>query len=146
MHYPVRSRACRRHRAGHVHRGAGPDAEVVTFKADLAGSNEVPPNDSKGTGTVDANLDTSNKTLTWTVDYSGLTGDAVAAHFHGPAAKGKNAPPVLPIDKSNLGSPIKGSKALTDQQMQDLQDGKWYFNIHTAKYPDGEIRGQLTKQ
>jgi hypothetical protein len=82
--------------------------------------------------------------LTWTVTYEGLTGPATAAHFHGPAAAGANAPPVVPI-KGNLASPITGSATLTDAQAADLSAGNWYFNVHTAKYPDGEIRGQLGK-
>ena len=49
---------------------------------------------------------------------------------------------MVPI-KGDLASPIRGDATLTDAQMKDLQDGKWYFNIHTAAHPDGEIRGQL---
>jgi hypothetical protein len=119
-------------------------AETVQFMTALSGAMEVPPNDSKGTGTVNASLDTDTKVLSWTIDYSGITGPATAAHFHGPADPGKNAPPVLPIDGS-LASPIKGTATLSDEQVADLQAGKWYFNVHSAAYPDGEIRGQLKK-
>lgn len=119
-------------------------AEIVNLHANLTGASEVPPTPSKGIGTVDANLDTNARTLTWEVTYSGLSGKATAAHFHGPAAKGKNAPPVLPI-KGALASPIRGKAKLTAKQMKNLQNGLWYFNIHTAKYPKGEIRGQLTQ-
>jgi CHRD domain len=119
-------------------------ADTVKFKADLKGASEVPATDSKGTGAVDASYDTATKALTWTVTYSGLTGDASAAHFHGPAAAGANASPVVPIP-APLASPIKGNATLTDAQAADLSAGKWYFNIHTAKFPDGEIRGQVTK-
>lgn len=38
---------------------------------------------------------------------------------------------------------IKGSKALTDAQIADLQAGKYYVNIHTEANKGGEIRGQL---
>ena len=119
-------------------------ADSVTFKTALKGASEVPPNDSKGTGTVDATLDAAAKTLSWTITYSGLSGDATAAHFHGPADPGKNAPPVVPI-KGKLASPIKGTSTLSDAQAAELQAGKWYFNVHSAKFPDGEIRGQLVK-
>jgi hypothetical protein len=120
-------------------------AEKITFKADMSGAQETPPNDSKGTGTANATFDTETKTLEWTIEYSGLTGEAAAAHFHGPAAAGAKAPPVVPIDGS-LASPIKGTVTLPEQQANDLMGGLWYFNVHTAKFPDGEIRGQLTKQ
>jgi hypothetical protein len=119
-------------------------AEQVTFTADLTAASEVPPTDSTGSGTVDATLDTDTMLFSWTIEYSALTGPASAAHFHGPAAEGSNAPPVIPIDGS-LESPIEGSATLTADQMSDLQAGNWYFNVHTEKYPDGEIRGQLTQ-
>jgi hypothetical protein len=125
--------------------GAPANAAAIAFKGDMTGAQETPSTNSKGTGTVDAAYDTATKTLTWTLTYSGLTGPAVAAHFHGPAKVGAKAPPVLPI-VGDLKSPIKGKATLTDQQAKDLQAGMWYFNVHTAKFPDGEIRGQLTKK
>jgi hypothetical protein len=120
-------------------------AESIAFSADLKASSEVPPNDSPGTGTVEATFDTETKAFAWTIEYSDLTGDATAAHFHGPAGPEENAGPVVPIEGS-LASPIEGEATLTDDQAAQLQDGMWYFNLHTAEYPDGEIRGQVTKQ
>jgi hypothetical protein len=117
-------------------------AATLHFATALKGSDEVPPNTTAGTGQVEASLDTGKKTFSYKVTYSGLTGAAMAAHFHGPAAPGANAPPVIPIGK--LASPMTGSAQLTDAQAADLTAGKWYFNIHTAAHPSGEIRGQLT--
>ena len=119
-------------------------ADTVAFKTDMKASEEVPPNDSTGTGTVEASLDTATNVLSWTITYSGLTGPAVAAHFHGPADAGKNAGPVVPIE-GDLASPIKGTATISPEQAADLQAGKWYFNVHTAAHKDGEIRGQLMK-
>jgi hypothetical protein len=119
-------------------------AEVVHYKATLTGPAESPPTDSKGTGTLTATYDTDSKKLEWTVDYSGLTGPAVAAHFHGPAPLGKAAPIEVPL-KPPLDSPMKGSATLTDAQAKDLMDGMMYFNIHTAANKPGEIRGQMEK-
>jgi hypothetical protein len=121
-------------------------AETVSYKADLKGSSEVPSNDTKGTGSVDASLDTTSKKFTYTITYSGLTGPASAAHFHGPAEAGKNAPPVVPIANDKLASPIKGETTLTDALLTDLNSGKLYFNVHTAVHKDGEIRGQVMKK
>src|SRR4051812_41905381 len=70
---------------------AAVSAETVKMKADLKGSSEVPPNQSSGTGSIDASFDTNSRALTWQGTYSGLTGPATAAHFHGPAEPGKNA-------------------------------------------------------
>jgi hypothetical protein len=118
-------------------------AEVQNYKADLKGSSEVPPNQSAATGSVTATYDTDNKKLSWKGTYSGLSGAATAAHFHGPADSGKNAGVALPITPNT--SPLEGSATLTDAQAADLQAGRWYVNVHTAANPGGEIRGQLTK-
>lgn len=117
-------------------------AEVLNFRADLTGANEVPANDSAGAGVLEASYDTETMEFTWMVTYDGLTGDATAAHFHGPAGPDANAGPVVPIE-GDLASPIEGSATLTEEQAAQLMDGMWYFNIHTAAHPDGEIRGQL---
>lgn len=116
-------------------------AKPIHFSATLNGASEVPANDTQGTGTLEADFDAASRTLRYTVTYSGLTGPAVAAHFHGPAAADANAPPIIMI--KDLSSPIKGSATLTGDQATDLLDGKWYFNLHTAAHAPGEIRGQL---
>jgi hypothetical protein len=54
---------------------------------------------------------------------------------------GEKADPMVPIKQ--LDSPMKGSATLTEDQSKALTGGKMYFNVHTAKYPEGEIRGQL---
>ena len=118
-------------------------AETITLKAELKGSNEVPPNSSPASGAAEAKLNTETKVLTWTVTYKDLTGPAVGAHFHGPSEPGKNAGIVLPF--KTVQSPIEGTATLTETQAGDLLAGKWYANIHTAANPGGELRGQMVK-
>lgn len=118
-------------------------AEMVKLQAELKGSNEVPPNTSSGSGKAEATFDTDTKALTYTVTYSGLTGPAVGAHFHGPSEAGKNAGIALPFKSAE--SPIRGTATLTDMQAADLLAGRWYANIHTAANPGGELRGQMAK-
>jgi CHRD domain len=130
--------------AAHMAAIVAPKAETIQYKATLTGPAETPPTDSKGTGALAATFDTDTKKLEWTVEYSGLTGPAVAAHFHGPAPVGKAAPIEVPL-KAPLESPMKGSAILTDSQAKDLTDGNMYFNIHTAEHKPGEIRGQMEK-
>jgi len=120
-------------------------AATVTLKADLKASTEVPPKDSAGKGTLTATLDTDTKELKYHIEFNGLTGPVVAAHFHGPAAEGVNAKPQVPIKTSPISSPIDGSTTVTPEQAKDLVDGKWYFNLHTSANPGGEIRGQVLK-
>jgi hypothetical protein len=118
-------------------------AEMINFSVELTAGAEVPPNDSAATGMLEATLDTDAKVLKYTITYDGLTGPAAAAHFHGPAAATANAPPVVPIPDDKLASPIEGEATVTDDQITEIQNHMWYFNVHTAQYPDGEIRGQL---
>ncbi|HEV2365777.1 MAG TPA: CHRD domain-containing protein [Caulobacteraceae bacterium] len=117
-------------------------AETVHFQAKLDGAQETPPHAVPGKGSADVSLDTATKKLSWRVTYSGLTGPAVAAHFHGPAGPGKAAGVQVPLT-GNLASPITGSADISDAQIKDLRAGLWYLNIHTAQYPPGEIRGQV---
>ena len=117
-------------------------AQSVQYTAALTGADEVPATDSKGKGSVIATYDPKTKELKWRVEYSGLTGDVTAAHFHGPAAPGANAPPIVPLPEP-LKSPIDGKATLTDEQAKEFMDGKVYFNLHTEKNKGGEIRGQL---
>jgi len=44
-------------------------AETVALKAELKGSNEVPPNSSPGSGMAEATFDTNSKVLSWTIMY-----------------------------------------------------------------------------
>ena len=119
-------------------------AETITYKVNLKSSEEVPPNPSPATGTLEATYDTASKQLSYTANYSGLAGNATMAHFHGPADAGKNAPVVIPVQGS-VASPIKGTATLTDAQAAELMAGKLYFNIHTEANKGGEIRGQVVK-
>jgi hypothetical protein len=118
-------------------------AEVITISVQLTAGAEVPPNDSAATGTLEGTLDTDSKILKYTVTYEGLTGPVTGAHFHGPADATATAPPVVPVPEDMLASPIEGEATLTDDQIAEVQNHMWYFNVHTAQYPDGEIRGQL---
>src|SRR6201994_3958221 len=122
---------------------AGP-ACAEKFKATLDGKSEVPAAASTATGSADLDYDAASKKLSWKVTYSGLTGPATAAHFHGPAETGKNAGVAVAIPNA-ASSPVEGSATLTDAQAADLEAGKYYVNVHTAANPGGEIRGQVTK-
>jgi hypothetical protein len=120
-------------------------AATETYTADLKGAAEVPAVDSKGSGALTATYDTASKKLSYTVNYKDLSGPATMAHFHGPADAKSNAGVVVPV-KDMAPATLKGEATLTDAQAADLQAGKWYFNIHTAKNKGGEIRGQVMKK
>ena len=119
-------------------------AETMTFKADLKGASEVPPTASQGAGNLSATYDTASKKLTWRGTVSGLSGNATAAHFHGPADPGKNAGVLVPATGVSAGA-FEGSATLTDDQAKAFMAGQTYFNVHTAANPNGEVRGQVVK-
>jgi hypothetical protein len=123
--------------------GSPAQSEVMSLKADLKGSNEVPSNTATGSGSVALTFDTASKRLSWKGTLAGLTGAPTAAHFHGPADPGKNAG--VQVSIPNPGPSFEGSALLTEGQAADLLGGRIYVNIHTAVHPGGELRAQIVK-
>ena len=101
-------------------------AELIFFKAELSGNNEVKPNDSKGAGTFTASYDTESKKLTWKGNYSDLSGPATMAHFHGPIEPNWQQPQPfgdvadVTVVIMPFASPFEGSATLTDAQAAEL--------------------------
>jgi hypothetical protein len=121
--------------------GSASAALTETYAATLSSGEEVPPAaDSKGSGSFEMKVDIKTNEFTWKMSHGGLTGPATMAHIHGPAAKGANAGVVVPL----VG--MEGKAKLTQAQYGDLAAGLYYVNVHSAKYPGGEIRGQLMRK
>lgn len=119
-------------------------AETLHFTAHLSTASEIPMKTGSGQGEVSATLDTTTSLLDYTITYSGLSGSATAAHFHGPAGPMETAGVAVKIG-GDLSSPIRGSAQLSPEQVSDLKKGLWYVNVHTSLNPSGEIRGQVTQ-
>jgi CHRD domain-containing protein len=114
----------------------------------VSGTQEVPVKTTAASGTLDINYDKITKTLSFTVNYTGLTGAPTGAHIHGPAARGTNAGikydffSIFPKTQAGTFSNsvvVDGSKLKEDS----LLAGFYYINIHTPTNPGGEIRGQI---
>ncbi len=120
-------------------------AAPESFKVPLTGAQQVPPVQTSGSGSADLTYDPATRVVTWSITYSGLSGPATMAHFHGPAAEGKNGPVVIWLSQkgSPVTSPITGKTTLTPAQAKEFTAGEWYVNVHTAAHPAGEIRGQV---
>ena len=122
----------------------------LPIAAFLSGGGEVPANDSPAKGLMEGTFDTDTNTLTWKVTYSGLSGPAIAAHFHGPVSYlGLTAEENAPIQvgtPGDLASPFHGIAQISADQAKDLKDGRWYFNVHSKKFPAGEIRGPVIRK
>src|SRR5258706_3354758 len=119
-------------------------ADLVYVGVPLSGMDEVPPVQSAGSGVAEFVYDPETRTVKWVVTYSGLSGPATMAHFHGPATPGTKAPLVVWLSKqgSPADSPLTGQTILTPEQAAQFAAGQWYVNVHTQANPGGEIRGQ----
>ncbi|HVI49253.1 MAG TPA: CHRD domain-containing protein [Chitinophaga sp.] len=126
--------------------GGNPTPATMNVNASLSGAQETPPNTVGGTGSLTGTYDPSTYKITYTLTWTGLTGDATGMHFHGPAAVGQSAAVQVGITGFPAGTygSVSGNAILTVSQAADLTAGKWYVNIHTAAYPGGEIRGQVS--
>ena len=120
-------------------------AQTVGYHADLSAKSENPAVTSDGVGAFDAWLDAKTKVLKWELRFWSLSGAATASHIHGPADAKTNAGVLIPLTKAGDAGPYAGTATLTDAQIADLNAGKWYVNVHTAKNAPGEIRGQVMK-
>jgi hypothetical protein len=94
---------------------------------------------SKGVGTFTATI-TGSK-LSWHLTFSHLTGKAVAAHIH-LGAKGKSGNVLIPLCAPCTKAAM-GTVKLNAMELRDVRKAATYVNVHTAKYPNGEIRGQI---
>jgi len=121
-----------------------------TFVALLNGANEVPPVTTSATGTSVVILSPDETAALVSLNFTGLSSPQTAAHLHGPAAPGNNAPgTILDLDQplgqvSNLLwniQPVGGLSVL--QLVNALKGGQIYANVHTANFPSGEVRGWL---
>lgn len=128
----------------------------TTYVAQLSSANEVPAVTGNASGTATFTL--TGKTLTYVVNVSGLSGNALASHIHVGAA-GTNGGIVLPFMAAGVqdGQVASGTVDLTqpvsngqtsipgDSLISLLNNGNAYTNVHTAANAGGEIRGQILR-
>ena len=113
----------------------------------MSGTQEVPSVTTAALGNVQATYHQGSKILSYNITWSGLSGNASAAHIHNVAEAGVNAG----VLQSFSGFPASTSGKYSGTLIVDgvkitealLLSGKYYVNIHTAANPGGEIRGQL---
>ena len=120
------------------------DATSDTYRAHLMGSNEVGGGDPDAM--ADAEVSVSDAFDQVCYEVKNVTGlpEVTAAHIHYGRA-GTNGPPVFTLVKSNDGrwQGCRDGAEWTENRLQgNPQD--FYVNLHTAEFPNGAIRGQLT--
>ena len=128
-----------------------------TLSTVLNGAQEIPTNLSRGAGIFRGNFVNAN-TLRYNLRVENLTGPPTGAHFH-LGSIGQNGPILKNITLRASPSPngtqlwvAEGMWSALDLQqplntalINELNRGNIYVNVHTAEYPDGEIRGQIVK-
>ena len=131
-------------------------AHAQSFIANLNGAQD---GGAGRTGSGIINLTLTGTTFTFSGSFSGLSGTVNPGgfHIHAPAAAGANANvlyglfPSITLGADNKSGTISGSQTLVagqlgfdiPTQMSQLNNGLWYFNIHTSAFGGGEIRGQI---
>ena len=125
--------------------GAG-QATAITVATTMSAAQEVPTptgdvGSARGTFTASVNASATGGTLAWEMSFSGLTGNAVAAHIH-TAQRGTPGPVSVPLC-GPCQSPASGNAEISATVLEALQTGGTYINVHTPTNGPGEIRGQL---
>jgi hypothetical protein len=117
----------------------------TTFSGKLSGAQMVPPNASTAVGVGTIILNDAETRITISLDFSGLGSNQTAAHIHGPAGPGANAPVLFNLGSQGTtsGTFVNLSAAVSPGQVAQLRAGKWYFDVHSTKLFGGEIRAQI---
>jgi hypothetical protein len=111
---------------------------TVRLGGQLSGLQEVPGRATQANGEMFLTLNLDTRVLTYEIAYTGLT--PIMGHFHR-GATGVNGP--FEITFTSLQSPIRGQVTLDPAQVEGFQTGQYYANLHTTRFPAGEIRGQV---
>src|SRR5215212_5432025 len=110
------------------------------FSVYLSGRQEVPANNSPGSGTCMVTLNATETQVTVECAYRSLTSNVVGAHIHDNGPVGVNGP--IRFDFSFTGGTTGTIGPLTfnttPAQVADLRANKWYVNIHTSNFTGGE--------
>ena len=124
---------------------------TTTYNATLSGANEVPPvaTSSNTVATATATLDSSNNVLTVNGTYAYLSGQVKAQYIHAHGSTDASTSANIVWTLTNTATVAQGSFmgkfTLTDSQVADLNNGRYYINLETDINPSGEVRGQLIK-
>jgi len=124
-------------------------ANLLGYRAVLAGANEVPPNASLANGLATFVLDTTTNRLVYSLQVNDVD-NLLDAHIHagGAGVNGPvvinlfNQPPPPPFSTTN---PVVGELFLSAAQAAALiaNPAGFYVNVHSTDFPGGEMRGQV---
>ncbi|MGB3710220.1 MAG: CHRD domain-containing protein [Erythrobacter sp.] len=121
------------------------EAISATYTAELSGANEVHRGDPDGSGTAEISFADELTRVCWDLnDLRGL-GPITGAHIHKGRA-GVDGDVVLALSQATEGG-WRGCSSDTKWVQGAFEEGisNYYVNVHTAEYPKGAIRGQLSR-
>ncbi len=115
----------------------------VQFALTLSGAEEDPPRSTagSGSGTLDVNL--ISGALSGSVTVTGFT--STAAHIHD-AFAGTSGPIVVGLEQDATDPAtwaVPAGTTLSVTNVDRLLAGALYLNVHSAQFPDGEVRAQI---
>lgn len=142
------------------------DDDDEGFSARLKGFREVPAISTVASGRFEADIDEAAGVISFKLEYSGLEGTVSAAHIHlgqkgangaviaflcggngKPACPGPNSGSVTgTINAGNIGAGAAGQGIAAGEfaeTVKAIKAGVVYANVHSSKFPGGEIRGQV---
>jgi hypothetical protein len=116
------------------------------LSAKFTGAAEVPgPGDSDGGGKVTLRPDEAKGEICFQISVSKIAA-ATAAHIH-EAVAGQAGPPVVTLTPLKPKGSSKGCVTADRELIKRIWEtpANFYVNVHTGDFPDGAVRGQLSK-
>jgi Cu/Zn superoxide dismutase len=127
--------------------GARTQATTIQVAAQMTAASETPTpkgdvGNARGTFTATVTKSGNGATVSWRLEFSGLTGNAIAAHIH-VAPRGQAGPVRVPLC-APCTSGATGTATIDAAVLEAIQNDRAYVNVHTPTNPAGEIRDQLS--
>lgn len=137
----------------------GQSGDKFNFTSSLKGSNEVPVRETKAAGHVSVKINMDEQSLYYKITAANID-DVRASHFHlAPAGTNGGVVVTLYTNPDQPSGPQNGVLAegvITAANLQGalaeadfatliaaIRSGEIYVNVHTSRYPSGELRAQL---
>jgi CHRD domain len=122
-------------------------ANTIRIAAGMVAANETPTpkgdvGSARGTFTATLTKSGTGAELSWRLEFSNLTGNAIAAHIH-VAARGVAGPVRVPLC-APCTSGVTGTATINADVLDAILNDRAYVNVHTPTNPAGEIRDQVS--
>src|SRR2546423_12275036 len=118
-------------------------ANTIRIAANMTAANETPSpkgdvSGARGTFTATLTKSATGAEMSWRLEFSNLSGNAIAAHIH-VAARGVAGPVRVPLC-APCTSGMTGTAAVDQTVLDAIQNDPAHVNVHTPTTPAGEIR------